>query len=173
MLRHFVSALLLSAAVTLAAQTAHAHAKGVGLGVGAGVAYSGTDVTVAGVRQAVGARLAWGFFVDIPLLSTFYITPSAMLYDMDVGGGRIYATDVDINFKFIVPVASARFGAGLLGGLTTGLGDYGFHFGLLGFGSYNLVSNLDGFIMVQYKRLIQDGSQIDDIHGYAGIMFQF
>ncbi len=40
--------------------------------------------------------------------------------------------------------------------------------------SDHLVSNLDGFVMVQYKRLVRDvNPNIDDVHAYLGGMFRF
>ena len=39
---------------------------------------------------------------------------------------------------------------------------------------HNLVSNLDVFLLAQYKRLVRStGDAVDDIHGYAGAMFRF
>jgi hypothetical protein len=155
-----------------------AEASGVGLGVAFGGAYSGTQVDRNSVKESVGARPAWGFFVDIPLLPTFYISPAAMLYtfkNINGDGKDVAVTDVDLNFKFIVPVGSLHFGAGLTGGLTSGVQTgYATHFGVLGFASLNLVANLDGFVLVQYKRLNRDVTPvIDDIHGYVGAMFRF
>jgi len=160
------------------------YAKNVGLGVAAGLAYSPSDVNTAGAaatatKQAVGAGLAWGFFVDIPLLETFYVTPSAMLYEQKIGidGKKMQATDIDINFKFIVPIGDLRLGAGALGGITAGADTkYSGHYGALGFASFTLVSNLEAFAMVQYKQLMRDsvaGGNITNIYGFAGVMFHF
>ena len=159
-------------------QLARADASGVGLGVAGGFAYSHTKVDRAGVQEAVGARPAWGFFVDIPLLPTFYISPAAMLYTMKGINGDTKdeaITDVDLNFKFIVPVGALHFGAGLTAGLSSGVeSGYVPHYGVLGFASLNLVANLDGFALVQYKRLSRSTSpQIDDWHGFLGAMFHF
>ena len=156
---------------------ARAAASGVGLGVAGGIAYSGTKIDVNTTREAVGARVAWGFFVDIPLLATFYITPAAMLYELDVDGDgeRDAVTDVDLNFKFIVPLGDLRFGAGLTAGLSSGVEDsYAPHYGLLGFASMNLVANLDVFLLGQYKKLVRDAAvDINDVHLFAGGMFHF
>lgn len=161
-----------------ASSLAHADASGVGLGVAGGVAYSATQVDRGATREAVGARPAWGFFVDIPLLSTFYISPAAMLYkfkDINGDGKDDAVTDVDLNFKFIVPVGDLHFGAGFTGGLSSGIDDgYVPHYGLLGYASLNLVANLDAFALVQYKRLVRKHvSDIDDLHGFLGGMFRF
>ncbi|MEE8409372.1 MAG: hypothetical protein V3T05_07190 [Myxococcota bacterium] len=168
---------LLVAALLVPAGDAHAHprpdAKGVGLGVAVGFDYQRGVGIDGSVDVGTNQSFAWGFFVDIPLLETFYITPAAMLYEIDLGDGKQAVTDVDINFKFIVPLGRARVGAGFIAGLTTGLGDYLGHYGGLGFFSFKLVSNLDAFAMVQFKRLAHGSVNYDNIHGYLGAMFIF
>jgi hypothetical protein len=174
--RLFVLSALALALVVAAPRGAHANASGVGLGVAAGLAYSNSEINVQGAKQAVGGRFAWGFFVDIPLLPTFYITPAAMLYDLkDVNNHTLKATDIDLNFKFIVPIGDLHLGAGLTGGLTSGVeASYAPHYGLLGVISYTLVANLDAFAMVQYKKMVRDsGGNISDIHAFGGGMFRF
>jgi hypothetical protein len=172
-----MKAALLSIAIftTLAAAEARAgnSAKGVGLGVAGGLAYSPSKVE----GERVGSSFAWGFFVDIPLLDTFYISPAAMLYELDVGNGKLPVTDIDLNFKFIVPIGDLHVGAGVTAGVTAGVpnddGNYAGHFGLLGYLSYNLIANLDIFVLAQWKQLQRSGGKVDDIHGYAGGMFRF
>ena len=78
-------------------QEAKAHAQGVGLGVAGGGVFSPSTVESGDPKDAkidVGNGFAWGFFVDIPLLETFYISPAAMLYELDLGSGRKPVTDV-------------------------------------------------------------------------------
>jgi len=159
--------------MTLTAQTAWADAHGVGLGVAAGMDYYAAKAS-ASSKSLNSASLSWGFFVDIPLLSTFYISPAAMLYQLDMndGKGKQAVTDVDLNFKFIVPLGDLKLGAGVTAGVTSGLTDYKGHWGALGYLSYNLVSNLEAFAMVQYKELFSDRA-IHNIHGYLGGMFRF
>src|SRR5512141_1161940 len=157
----------LAAGLTLCrAQSAH----NVGLGVAFGGAYSGSHTDVKSAREEVGTRPAWGFFVDIPLLPTFYIAPAAMLYSLkNPAGNDTAVTDVDLNFKFIVPVSALKFGAGVTGGLSSGVQPSGYapHYGVLGYASLNLVSNLDAFVLVQWKRLTREhADSIDDTHGY-------
>jgi hypothetical protein len=165
--------LALSAPQLARAQSAH----NVGLGVAVGGAYSGSRTDVKSAREEIGTRPAWGFFVDIPLLPTFYIAPAAMLYSLkNAAGNDTAVTDVDLNFKFIVPVSSLKFGAGVTAGLSSGVQPSGYapHYGLLGYASLNLVSNLDAFVMVQWKRLTREhANSIDDTHGYVGAMFRF
>lgn len=153
--------------------------RNVGLGVAAGVAYSPTKLTPANAIASTvsqvdaGQSFAWGFFVDIPLLDTFYISPAAMLYEFNLGQGHVPITDIDLNFKFIVPISLVRLGVGATFGLTAAGMKYGMHVGGLGFFSVNLLANLDAFLMLQYKKIIRDGGNLDDLHGYAGAMFHF
>ncbi len=177
MRRVSMAAVVLAAALAVP-EISHANANGVGLGVAGGFAYSGSKVDVKSVKEEVGTRPAWGFFVDIPLLSTFYISPAAMLYKFKnpAGGDDLSVTDVDLNFKFIVPIGDLHLGAGVTAGLSSGLRPSGYdpHYGLLGYLSYNLVANLDGFVLAQYKRLTRESaSSVDDIHAFVGAMFRF
>jgi len=151
--------------------TALAGAEGVGLGVAAGAVSSGTELD--GFEKSVGTGFSWGFFVDIPLTPTFYISPATTLYELDLGLGKRPATDVALNFKFIVPIAALKLGAGVSAGLTVAEEKYMPHMGALGYLSMNLASNLDGFAMVQYKHLIRDIQAVDDVHAHAGLMFRF
>ena len=78
----------------------------------------------------------------------------------------------------MVPLGFGSLGAGLTAGLTAGLGEhYKGHYGALGYLSFNLVSNLDAFVMVQYKRLSASKSDpfddVDNIHAYAGGIWKF
>lgn len=151
--------------------TAQAGAQGVGLGVAAGAVSSGTELD--GLEKSIGTGFSWGFFVDIPLTPTFYISPATTLYEIDLGIGKRPATDVALNFKFIVPIAAIKLGAGVSAGLTVAEEKYMPHMGALGYLSMNIASNLDGFAMVQYKHLVRDIQAVDDIHAHAGLMFRF
>ena len=170
MLRH-LAAPLLAVALLLTTGTAQANARGVGLGVAAGAAWSGTQLE--GLDDPIGTGLSWGFFVDIPLLDTFYISPATTIYELDLGKGKKPVTDVDINFKFIVPLYPLKVGVGVTAGLTVAEEEYNSHMGVLGYVSYNMVRNLDLFAMTQYKHLIREGQEVDDIHIFAGTMFRF
>lgn len=171
-LRHLSLMSLLTLTLFIGVQsTALAGAKGVGLGVAAGAVSSGTELE--GFEKSVGTGFSWGFFVDIPLTPTFYISPATTLYELDLGLGKRPATDVALNFKFIVPIAAIKLGAGVSAGLTVAEEKYMPHMGALGYLSMNLASNLDGFAMVQYKHLIRDVQAVDDIHAHAGLMFRF
>ncbi len=171
---HLLALSAISALSMIAPSHVHAGARGVGLGVAVGGAYSptimGHDHTG---RTSGGESLAWGFFVDIPLLETFYISPSATLYSVNAGNGRVPATDIDLNFKFIIPLGHLRLGAGVSGGVTQLDQRYNAHFGGLGYGAWSLVRNFDIFTTLQYKRLVREGPELDTLYLYAGGMFRF
>jgi hypothetical protein len=162
---------------------ASASANGVGLGIAVGTdvarsKYNAIDVPGT-TKQVTKATLSWGFFVDIPVAMNFYITPQTSIYELKLGdAGKFAVTDVDLNFKFLVPLGFGSLGAGLTAGLTAGLGEkYKGHYGALGILTINMVSNLDAFVLVQYKRLSASKSDpfddIDNIHAYAGAMWKF
>ena len=78
-----------------------AEASGVGLGFSLGGAMpTGNLASIPGMSGVIS--FDYGFYVDIPLISTFHITPSSELYRF----ADQNATDFDIAFKFIVPLAS-------------------------------------------------------------------
>jgi hypothetical protein len=139
--------------------------RGVGLGVGAGVA-------VPTAEMPFKLAPAWGFYTDIPLLDTFHITPSALVYNLNPkSGGEQSATDISINFKFVVPLARLDLFAGVTAGVTSTNKLTPHMGGLLGL-SMNLVSNVDGFINVNYKYVAQE-QIVHDIQIFAGPLFRF
>jgi len=139
--------------------------RAVGLGVGAGLAYPQADTPFK-------LAPAWGFYTDIPLLSTFHITPSALVYSLNPkDGGEQSATDISINFKFMVPMNRLDLFAGVTAGVTstTKLKP---HMGFLAGASMNLFANIDAFINVNYKYVAQD-TVVHDIQVFAGPLFRF
>ena len=150
---------------------AAASAYDVGMGFAGGLAYSPTKLQQGNLARA-GNSFIWGFFVDIPLLETFYVAPAAVIYKLNLGAGSRPATDIDLNFKFIVPMGLFRLGAGLTFGLTA-TDVYDPHAGVLGYASLSLGRNIDAFTLLQYKRLMRDVQQIDNVHGFLGLMFRF
>ncbi|MEO0606250.1 MAG: hypothetical protein AAF211_32775 [Myxococcota bacterium] len=143
--------------------------RGVGLGVAAGVNLA------EAAELEIPNSFAWGFFVDIPLLETFYITPAATVYELGEGDTRTSHTDIDLNFKFIVPIKRVSLGAGVTTGLTTGFDQYRGHFGGLAHLGINIVSNVDLFAMGQYKYLATGNfdPDINNVHIFGGAMFRF
>ncbi|MEZ4270102.1 MAG: hypothetical protein R3C68_01265 [Myxococcota bacterium] len=79
--------LILLGSLCFATSHAHASSQGVGIGVAGGAAFSPTKINENAQEIDVGSGFAWGFFVDIPLLETFYISPAAILYELDFGEG--------------------------------------------------------------------------------------
>ncbi len=142
---------------------------GVGLGVAAGVA-------VPNGTPDFQAALNWGFFVDIPILNSFHITPSTLLYQLrDQNGVGSRATDVSLNFKFTVPLGRIDVFAGVTAGLTS-TESIDPHAGVLAGLTVHLLPNLGVFAQVNYKYIIRDdnvGGNVRDLQLYAGPLFRF
>lgn len=147
---------------------AHAHSAGVGLGVSFGVVLpKSTDYEFS------QAGFAWGFWVDIPIAWKFYITPSAQLYNLGGKVGENPTTDIDLNFKFILPVSFAKIYFGAAGGATVPVfNEYAANVGLFAGVSFQLVSGLDAFVQAKYKLIIDDPN-IHMIHADTGLMYWF
>lgn len=163
-----VPVLTLLAASIPGSAWAHSPARGVGLGVAAGV-------NLAEAKDLdLNTSFAWGFFVDIPLLATFHLTPAATVYELGDGDTTVSHTDIDLNFKFIVPIQRLSLGAGVTTGITTGLDKYRGHFGGLGYAGFNVIANLDLFAMGQYKYLATGDAAPDfnNVHVFGGLMFR-
>lgn len=149
------------------APAAYASPDGVGLGLSIGTVFpKGGDIEFSDVG------LDWGFWVDIPIAWTFHISPSAEIYNVggDVDGDTV-ATDIIINFKFIVPVSFLKLFFGAAGGVTVFDG-YAANAGLIAGASFPLIGNLEAFVSAKYKILIDDPN-IHMIHANAGLLFVF
>ncbi len=150
--------------------------KQVGVGLVAGAAFPFAN------NEDYAITESWGFYVDIPVISTFHISPATTLYRLDhkkngdIGNKGI--TDISLNFKFVIPLPGWKIWLAALMGISNG------HFkngdfiqphvgGNTGF-SYRVVSNLDILLSAQYK-LIIDGDQrnINMIQSMAGLQFNF
>jgi hypothetical protein len=154
----------------LLVQLAGAQAAGdsVGLGVSLGAAFpSGSTALIA--TSSGEASLNWGFFVNIPLIYTFHLAPSAELYKL----GAQNATDMDLAFKFIVPLSRFSLYAGVAPGLTAVGEVTALHVGALAGASFNLVSNLDSFLQVKYQWVFEGSRNLRVLHLNAGILFNF
>lgn len=168
MIRKYSMGLALVAALLLTVPaTAHAGADGVGLGVSIGAVFPNSDKLD---MDEVG--LSWGFWVDIPIAWKFHISPSAELYNLGGDVDDNTATDVCLNFKFIVPLSFMRifFGAG--GGVTNAYEQYNANAGLLAGISFRLIANLEAFVATKYKILIREPN-VHMLHTSAGMMFIF
>jgi hypothetical protein len=160
-----VFVLALSSVVCLSAEPS---ATSVGLGFSMGAAFP--QGNTAKIVPANGQpSFDWGFYVNIPLVSTFHITPSTELYNFNSQN----ATDVDLAFKFIVPIGDFNIYAGVSPGLTTVIDVTAPHVGVLAGAGFRLVSNLDAFVQARYNVLFEGGVNMGVFHLTAGILFAF
>jgi hypothetical protein len=157
-----VCGLLLLAAFVPAAE------QGVGLGVEAGATFPHGEPDQINV-DSWSPSFTWGFYVNIPLIRSFHITPAARLYRLTAEN----ATDIDLGFKFIVPLSAMDIYAGFSPGLTTVSEITAPHVGVLAGTSFNLVSNLDGFIQGRYSIVFRGNRNLRLLNGGAGILFEF
>ena len=146
---------------------------GVGLGVAIGGNYSPNEISDGIKKSDAGGGFAWGFFVDIPVAKNFSLMPAAMMYEINFGTGNTPITDVDMNFKFRIPLDRWTSGAGANIGASNAEAHYRAHFGGIGMVNFSVVPNFDIFIMMLYKRLSRPGTDVDTIQGFAGGMFVF
>jgi hypothetical protein len=157
--------LILAAAGPLAAD-ASAGSVGLGLSLGAAVP-QGSTASVASTDGLFSFN--WGFYVNIPLISTFHITPSSELYYFNA----LNATDIDIAFKFIVPLGTFDVYAGVAPGLTAVQDVLLLHVGGIAGASFPVVSNLSAFAQVKYTFLFDGDRNIRVTHLTAGLLFSF
>jgi hypothetical protein len=145
-----------------------AEASGVGLGFSVGGAVpTGNLASIPGMSGVIS--FDYGFYVDIPLISTFHITPSSELYRF----ADQNATDFDLAFKFIVPLASMDIFAGLVPGLTAVGSTLDLHLGALVGASFALVSNLSAFVQGKWDLLFDPAQNVNVFHVTAGVLFAF
>ena len=165
--RYFLAALvlLLAAALPAAAQSS---ADSVGLGVAVGLAFpqGSTDEIPSTDWQT---SFNWGFYVNIPIISTLHLTPSAELYRLN----DTNATDFSLAFKFIVPLPRFDLYVGLVPGLTAVGSRTAPNVGILAGGSFPLVGNLDLFVQGKYDWVFNSGESLRVLHANAGILFLF
>lgn len=140
----------------------------VGLGVFFGVAFpQGSSTDVPSTDWAISAN--GGYYVNIPLISTFHLTPSSELYKI----GAANATDFSLACNFIVPLSDLRIFVGFVPGITAVREKLDIHVGALGGFSLNIVSNLDLFAQVKYIFIFEGNQNIRVLHANAGILFNF
>ncbi|MBN2695642.1 hypothetical protein JXR93_13355 [bacterium] len=140
------------------------YANGEEVKLGTAVGYSNVDES---------SELIWGFYVDIPIISTFHITPSALVYKI----GDLSATDISLAFKFKIPLHLLTLYVDFLGGLTqaqfTPEDGLSTHVGIGGGGYFNFVSNISVFGEVNYKTIIRDDGNIKNYTAMAGLLWSF
>ena len=151
------------ACVPLAAQSQNP--VGLGISLGAALAEGSTpNISSSGGSTSFN----WGFYVDIPLLYTFHITPSSELYRLQDAN----ATDIDLAFKFIVPLPGIAIYAGFTPGLTAVSNVMDPHVGVLAGVTFQLISNLDVFFQGKYNVVFDGGQNLQIVHANTGILFK-
>jgi hypothetical protein len=171
MKRYLALAVVLSLAFSAPAWAGPDH-NSVGLGVSVGAAFPEGSTDKIKPENWDGS-FDWGFYVNIPLIYTFHLTPSAELYKLKMGDVDVNATDIALAFKFIIPAMIMDLYFGVMPGLTT-VGDLtNFHIGGEVGAAFNLFSNLDLFVQVKYKILIQGDKNLRMLHTNAGILYHF
>jgi hypothetical protein len=135
-----------------------------GLSMGLALPYGETNSI-----QDSEASFGLGFYVDLPLIDSFYIVPSAELY----GLSDMSAADIDMGFKYILPISGFKVYAGVTTGVTSVADVVPFHVGLLAGGSMKLMKKLDAFAQVKYNVLFEGGRNMGVFHINAGIQFEF
>ncbi len=167
---------LMEASVLAAEDGKGARNKQVGLGVIGGAAFPIANSRSYKITES------WGFYVDVPIISTFHITPAATLYRLDPKDDTTPTnagiTDLSMNFKFVIPLPGWKIFIAAMMGASNGLfvnNDF-IHLhvgGNLGFG-YRIVSNLDFVLMGQYKLIVDgDQSNLNMIQAMGGLQFNF
>jgi hypothetical protein len=164
----WVAALAAVLIFAVVAPVAEAQGDSIGLGIAVGACLpSGSTPEIPSADWQPSFN--WGFYVNIPLIYTFHVTPTAELYKFAAQN----ATDMAIAFKFIVPLSRFDLYAGAVPGLTT-VGDVtAAHVGVLVGTSFQLVSNLDLFVQGKYKWVFEGGQNVRVFHVNAGILFNF
>jgi hypothetical protein len=163
------------ALAVLAAPLPAAATSGVGLGVSVGANFPKGAIRGTETKWS-DASFGWGFWVDIPIVWKFNITPSAELFKV----GGVNVTDVDLNFKFIIPIAFIRLFAGPSIGVTNAEA-YHFNAGVLAGISFRIFGPLELFAMGAYRIIIGDDKpetteiegNVHNIHLNAGALFVF
>jgi hypothetical protein len=147
--------------------------KGVGLGVGLGLSVPWGEIREGTQVRKLHPNYSWGFYVNIPLISSFHLMPHAELYQLN---GNTTATDIGMAFKFIVEGTKFRPYFGLNIGGTNVISSLRFNAGALLGSSFNLYKNLDAFLEGRYMVIMRDvpeGGNIRNLHVIGGLLFRF
>ncbi len=163
-------------AVALGARPGQARAEAVGLGVMAGGVFPVADNKT--LDAVLKASFGYGFFVDIPLIASFHLTPSALVYRVN---DTLTAADMGLSFKFIVTTPFIRPYVGLNAGTTVFGAGTDFSVGGIGGAYFNLVANLDAFVQGGYSVIVRDAQSATNPGGgnvkvgsaAAGVLIRF
>jgi len=151
-------------------------AAGVKLGVAAGWSYSDMP-TKDNMKIDDHNNVIWGFYVDIPLISTFNLVPSALLYKVNLNDQELSTTDISLSAKFKVPLARLTAYVLATGGLTqiqlSATDGISAHVGAGAGVSLNLVSNLSFFAEGNYRMILTDDGNIKNYFLSTGILWGF
>lgn len=159
----FLAALLLGIGCLWFPLPAQAAGDSVGLGISCGVAFpQGSTASISSTNWR--ASFNWGFYVNIPLIYTFHITPSSELYKFEDRN----ATDMALAFKFIVPLSRLDLYAGFVPGLTAVTDVIAPHVGVLGGMTFNLIGKSDLFSQAKHKFLFEGDQNLKVSHINAG-----
>jgi|GEM_PF-1157288 len=163
-------AVLLTALLATPA-AASSEKSSVGLGVSLGVSFPEGDTLDEEQVDDWAASFNWGFYVNIPLIYTFHLTPMAELYKF----GDKNATDIALGFKFIIPAWVLDLYVAFVPGLTTVGEITAPHVGGAVGCAFNLFSNLDLFIEGKYKVMfnLDEDTNISVLHANMGILYHF
>jgi hypothetical protein len=118
---------------------------------------------------------SWGFFVDLPLVESFQLSPSALVYELDPEGDEaagVSATDVSLSFKFVVPISALELFAGFTTGLTSAR-DLDVHFGGQAGLGWRITRNFEAVTSVHYKVILEGRGNIQDLKAFIGPAFRF
>lgn len=155
---------------------AHNKADGVKLGVAAGWSYS--DMPTKDTMEINDHNnVIWGFYVDIPVVSTFNLVPSALLYKVNLNDTELSTTDISLSAKFKVPLAKLTAYFLATGGLTqiqlSATDGISAHVGFGAGVSLNLVSNISFFAEGNYRMILTDDGNIKNYFLSTGILWGF
>ena len=166
--RAIVLVLLTATLAVMAPVAGWAAGDSVGLGLSLGAAFpQGSTESISSTDWKTSFN--WGFYVNIPLVYTFHLTPSSELYKLNDAN----ATDMSIAFKFIVPLARLDLYAGFVPGLTAVSDLIAPHVGVLAGVSFPLISNLEIFVQAKYNFLFEGGRNMRILHANVGLLFNF
>lgn len=147
----------------------------------------GVNMPFKGGRDYHQVSEAYGFYVDLLVYKTFFITPEAIIYRLNAEGdgdgsyGR-GITDIDIAFKFIIPLGSFNLMFAMKGGISNGVQSSGIfkedwpltvNFGAKTGLDWNFVSNLALTTQAVWSFMPLDEGNLQQLFIFAGLRYTF